>query len=85
VAHQLGVHVHFAKLVDDDGDFLTVVAREQVIDEGGFAGAQEANQDANRNGSGANVYLLEMVLGLNKAGRGFRAEGLNCTAVQPFP
>jgi len=47
---QLIVDADGSKLVDDDGAFITVLLRQQVIEQRGFARSKEARQHRYRNG-----------------------------------
>lgn len=42
---ECGVDVDFGEVVDDDRDALAMAVGEDVVEEGGFAGAEEAGED----------------------------------------
>ncbi|MNI76839.1 hypothetical protein D3C73_1330930 [compost metagenome] len=46
--HQVAVDADFAELVLDHGDLAPVVLLEDIVEQGGFAGAEEAGEDGHR-------------------------------------
>jgi len=50
VAHQGGVDVHLAHVVDDDRDPQPVAVRQDVVQQGRLAGSEEAGQDGDGQG-----------------------------------
>ncbi len=48
---ELVVHADFAKFILDYGEFFAVLLSEDAIKEGGFAGAEEAGENGDRDGS----------------------------------
>ena len=49
---ELVVHADLAEFVFDHGEFLAVLFGEDAVEERGFAGAEEAGEDGDRNGHG---------------------------------
>jgi hypothetical protein len=47
---ELVVHADLAELILDDGDLFAVLLGEDAVEEGGFAGAEEAGEDSDGNG-----------------------------------
>ena len=47
---ELVVHADLAELVLDDGDLLAVLLREDAVEQGGLAGAEEAGEDGDGDG-----------------------------------
>ncbi len=43
--HHLSVHIDLAHVIDDDGYFAAFAVAEDVVEQGGFAGAKEAGED----------------------------------------
>ena len=48
---ELVVHAHLAELVLDDGDLPAVLFGQDAVEQGGLAGAEEAGEDSDGNGS----------------------------------
>ncbi|MCY1453681.1 hypothetical protein D9M71_706910 [compost metagenome] len=52
IAQQLGIDTGIAEFILDHGDFQAVLGLEQVTQQSGLAGAEEAAEDCDRDGRG---------------------------------